>query len=103
MALRNPAIRQKETELVEVRSKHFRARTPRTKEKWRAEDKRLRALLNNLKLPTYFGLETKAVANALGKDKKREGNWIHFVLLNGIGSATVAKITLTELEDAIHG
>ena len=67
------------------------------------EDKRLRALLNNLKLPTYFGLETKAVANAIGKDKKREGNWIHFVLLNGIGSATVAKITLAELEDAIHG
>ena len=66
------------------------------------EDKRLRALLNNLKLPTYFGLETKAVANAIGKDKKREGNWIHFVLLNGIGSATVAKITLAELEDAIH-
>jgi len=67
------------------------------------EDKRLRALLNNLKLPTYFGLETKAVVNAIGKDKKREGNWIHFVLLNGIGSAIVDKITLEELEDAIHG
>jgi 3-dehydroquinate synthase len=66
------------------------------------EDKRLRALLNNLKLPTHFGPETEAVVNAIGKDKKREGNWIHFVLLNGIGSATVAKITLEELEDAIH-
>jgi len=66
------------------------------------EDKRLRALLNNLKLPTHFGPETEAVVNAIGKDKKREGNWIHFVLLNGIGSATVAKITLAELEDAIH-
>jgi len=66
------------------------------------EHKRLRALLNNLKLPTYFGLETKAVVNAIGKDKKREGNWIHFVLLNGIGSAIVHKITLEELEDAIH-
>jgi 3-dehydroquinate synthase len=66
------------------------------------EDKRLRALLNNLKLPTHFGVETKAVVNAIGKDKKREGNWIHFVLLNGIGSAIVDKITLEELEDAIH-
>jgi 3-dehydroquinate synthetase len=47
-------------------------------------------------------LESKAVLNAIRKDKKREGNWIHFVLLNGIGSATVAKITLEELEDAIH-
>ena len=67
------------------------------------EDKRLRALLNNLKLPTYFGLETKAVVNAIGKDKKREGNWIHFVLLNGIGSAIVDKITVEELEDVING
>lgn len=67
------------------------------------ENKRLRALLNNLKLPTYFGLESKAVVNAIRKDKKREDNWIHFVLLNGIGSAIVEKITLEELEDAIHG
>jgi 3-dehydroquinate synthase len=67
------------------------------------EDKRLRALLNTLKLPTYFGFESKAVVNAIKKDKKREGRRIHFVLLNGIGSATVEKITLEELEDAIHG
>jgi 3-dehydroquinate synthase len=67
------------------------------------ENKRLRALLNNLKLPTYFGLESKAVVNAIRKDKKREDNWIHFVLLNGIGSAIMEKITLEELEDAIHG
>lgn len=67
------------------------------------EDKRLRALLNNLKLPTYFGLEPKAVINAIAKDKKREGNWIHFVLLNGIGTAIVDKITVEELEDVIHG
>jgi 3-dehydroquinate synthase len=66
------------------------------------EDRRLRALLNNFKLPTYFGLETKAVVNAIGKDKKREGNRIHFILLNEIGSAIVDKITLAELEDAIH-
>jgi 3-dehydroquinate synthase len=67
------------------------------------EDKRLQTLLNNLTLPTYFGFESKAIVNAIGKDKKREGNWIHFVLLNGIGAAIVVKITLEELEDAIHG
>ena len=48
MALRNPAITQKEKELAEVRSKHFRARTPRTKEKWRDEDKRLRGEIGEL-------------------------------------------------------
>jgi len=67
------------------------------------EDKRLLTLLNNLKLPTYFGLEPKAVVNAIAKDKKREGNWIHFVLLNGIGSAIMDKISVEELEDVIHG
>jgi len=67
------------------------------------ENNRLRALLNNLKLPTYFGLETQAVVHAIGKDKKREGNRIHFVLLNGIGSALVDKITVEELKDVIHG
>ena len=68
-----------------------------------AEDQRLRALLKKLNLPTHVGSETKAVVHALAKDKKREGNWIHFVLLNGIGSAKVDKFTLAELEDAIHG
>ena len=48
MALRNPAITAKERELAEVRSKHFRARTPHTKEKWRAEDKRLRGEIGDL-------------------------------------------------------
>ena len=66
------------------------------------EDQRLRTLLNNLNLPTHLGSETKAVVNAIAKDKKREGDWIHFVLLNGIGSAIVDKITLAELEDTIH-
>lgn len=68
-----------------------------------AEDQRLRALLKKLELPTHVGSETKAVVNAIAKDKKREGDSIHFVLLNGIGSAIVEKITLAELEDAIHG
>jgi len=67
------------------------------------EDRRLRTLLNNLNLPTGLGLETKSVFDAIGKDKKREGNWLHFVLLNGIGSAIVDKITVEELEDIIHG
>ena len=69
-------------------------------EVWRL---RLRALLNNLKLPAYIELESKAVVKAIAKDKKREGDMIHFVLLNGIGSAIVEKITLKELEGAIHG
>jgi adenine-specific DNA-methyltransferase len=58
MALRNPAITEKEKELAEVRSRHFRARTPRTKEKWRAEDKRLRAEISALLQADGFPNET---------------------------------------------
>lgn len=46
--LRSEEVVQKERELAEVRSKHFRARTPRTKEKWRTEDKRLRGEISVL-------------------------------------------------------
>lgn len=58
LALRNPAITAKEKELAEVRSKHFRARTPQTKEKWRLEDKRLRAEIGALLQKDGFPNET---------------------------------------------
>jgi adenine-specific DNA-methyltransferase len=48
MGLRNPAIAAKEKELAGTRSRHFRARTPATKEKWRLADKRLRGEIGDL-------------------------------------------------------
>jgi 3-dehydroquinate synthase len=68
-----------------------------------AEEKRLIVLLNHLNLPTHCEYETKAVFDAIKKDKKREGNLIHFVLLNAIGQAIVSQITLKELKDALYG
>jgi adenine-specific DNA-methyltransferase len=61
MGLRNPAIAEKEQELAEVRSKHFRARTPTTKEKYRLEDKRLRAEIGRLLQKDGFPNETTAL------------------------------------------
>ena len=58
LALRNPAITAKEKELADVRSKRFRARTPQTKEKWRLEDKRLRAEIGALLQKDGFPNET---------------------------------------------
>ena len=46
--LRNPEIDSKETELSEVRRKHFTARTPRTKEKYRNLDKQIRTDISQL-------------------------------------------------------
>lgn len=45
LLLRNPRIVELETELNEVRHKHFSARTPRTKQKWRERDYELRNLI----------------------------------------------------------
>ncbi len=42
MGLRNPEIDQKEAELKDVRQRHFAARTPQTKEKYRQKDEELR-------------------------------------------------------------
>ncbi|HSW64770.1 MAG TPA: Eco57I restriction-modification methylase domain-containing protein [Dissulfurispiraceae bacterium] len=48
LLLRNPEIDKKEKELKEVRERHFTARTPQTKEKYRKADERLRAEVSGL-------------------------------------------------------
>ena len=56
LSLRGPEIREKENELQEVRRRHFSARTPRTKSRYRKRDAELRTditeLLSNLGLPS---------------------------------------------------
>jgi 3-dehydroquinate synthase len=63
---------------------------------------RIEALLMKLKLPTRLRLDRKGVLDALRRDKKREGEGIHFVLLHGIGNAVVEEIPLKELEAGLH-
>ena len=48
LSLRSPEIAQKEKELNEVRRRHFTARTPRTKEKYRKHDTELRTGIGEL-------------------------------------------------------
>lgn len=62
---------------------------------------RLRALLENLRLPVRMAFDRKAVLEALGKDKKRSGDTIRFVLLKDIGRAEVTEIALAELAAAL--
>jgi len=61
------------------------------------ETDRMRALLRQLNLPVRMAFEREAVLEALGKDKKREGDHVHFVLLEGIGRAVIEPIPLAEL------
>jgi len=60
---------------------------------------RIKALLQKIGLPVIIQAEGKKIFDALKKDKKRKGDLIYFVLLNGIGNAFVEQIPLKTLED----
>lgn len=63
---------------------------------------RLIALLQALKLPVDAKLEAVKLFEGMKKDKKREGNFIHMILLNEIGNAVVRPVELNELEGLVH-
>jgi 3-dehydroquinate synthase len=66
-----------------------------------AEYTRIINLLHRLYLPISFSTSVSAIIEALKQDKKREGDAVHFVLLNGIGRAVVKAIPLTELRELL--
>ena len=58
MLLRNPEVDTKEQALAEVRRRHFTARTPRTKERYRKQDADLRAEISAILQRDGFPSET---------------------------------------------
>jgi 3-dehydroquinate synthase len=62
---------------------------------------RIRSLLSRFKLPVKADADSGSIIDAMGRDKKREGDGIHFVLLDKIGAAVVEKITFADLERVI--
>jgi 3-dehydroquinate synthase len=60
---------------------------------------RIENLLKKLGLPTCLSVNRHKIMDAIRKDKKRSGDEIYFVLLNGIGSAIVERIFIHELEN----
>ncbi len=62
---------------------------------------RISSLLVNLKLPVRCELDRNNVMDALKKDKKREGDLIHFILLEDIGKAVIKEISIDELKTAV--
>ena len=60
--------------------------------------KRIELLLSYLQLPIKYEAERSIIMDAVRKDKKREGDNIHFVLLNGIGSCRIETISIDELQ-----
>jgi len=67
-----------------------------------AEDmERIKSLLRKLKLPTRLPMDGEKVLDALRRDKKRKGDSIDFVLLQGIGKAVVEGISIKELASVV--
>ena len=58
MELRNPQIEREEKDLADVRRRHFTARTPKTKSKYRDLDAQIRANLSDLLRSERFPRET---------------------------------------------
>ncbi len=62
-----------------------------------ADTKRLQCLLQDLALPTRIEVDADRVWDALQKDKKREGDAIHFVLLEQLGRAVVQRLSMEDV------
>ena len=63
---------------------------------------RIRQLLERLHLPTKTTANKEKIWDAIKKDKKRQGQGIHFVLLKSIGEAVIEEISLEELGEVIE-
>lgn len=62
-----------------------------------AEHQRLFDLLVKLQLPVTTEIDNRKLLAAIRMDKKREGDKIHFVLLEGVGNAVVRDMSFEEL------
>lgn len=63
------------------------------------DSKRIISLITNLNLPTNCKIPSEEIVETLNNDKKREQNFIRYVLLNGIGSADIKSIPLKDFSD----
>lgn len=63
---------------------------------------RISALIEKFSLPGPSKTDFLAIARAMRKDKKREGNSIHMILIDRIGHALIHKISFENLEKLIY-
>jgi 3-dehydroquinate synthase len=59
---------------------------------------KLKNLLKSYQLPVHSAIKKDSVWDALQKDKKRESNRMHFVLLQGLGHAVIQHMPLHEIK-----
>jgi len=63
---------------------------------------KLIGLLEHYQLPVAVPVKSIDILDAMRKDKKRENDIIHFVLLTRIGEAVTKAIPIKDLESLIH-
>lgn len=63
---------------------------------------RIEQLIHRFGLPTSLDISKKELLAAMQKDKKRENDIIHFILLNEIGDVAFTSIPITNLEGIIN-
>jgi len=59
-------------------------------------------LLGAAGLPVHMELDPEVIFQNIRKDKKKSGDQIHFVLLQGLGQTQIRPFELTELKSMIH-
>ena len=59
-------------------------------------------LLERTGLPVGIPIAPEKLFEAMRRDKKRQGNGLHFVLLSAIGRAEIVRMTIDELEGYVH-
>ncbi|TFH27105.1 MAG: 3-dehydroquinate synthase [Bacteroidia bacterium] len=67
-----------------------------------AEVDRLQQIVSSAGLPVEMRLDPDELFLNIRKDKKKSGEFVHFVLLDGPGSTVIKPIALTELKSMIH-
>ncbi len=66
------------------------------------ESLRISALINHFDLPDSSNADLRLILKAMKKDKKKEGDFMHLILLNKIGNALIHKIPLEQLENLVY-
>jgi 3-dehydroquinate synthase len=67
-----------------------------------SESLRISDLIRHFGLPDTSNADLRLVLKAMKKDKKKEGEFIHLILLSKIGNALIHKIPFEHLENLVY-
>ncbi len=66
------------------------------------ESLRISGLIGHFGLPDTSTADLRLIIKAMKKDKKKEGDFMHLILLNKIGNALIHKIQFEQLENLVY-